>query len=262
MRPNRRLAPSGTFPPRPSLTPPLFQAFPSVPSSLSEFWLLSSGFRHLPPHSLRPHALVTQNYHAPLGGIGLSALVAILPVATLLGLLAFFHARAQIAALAAGSASMAGAIAIGIYHMPATLTVATAGYGAAYGLFPIGWIILNAIFVYQLTVDTGQFAVVQQQVAGLSRDRRVQALLIAFSFGAFIEGAAGFGTPVAITGALLIGLGFRPLEAAKLALIGNTAPVAFGALGTPAGHALAGATHLDKYVLSAMIGRQLCPSSP
>ncbi len=194
--------------------------------------------------------------YSPLGSVGLSALVAALPVVTLLGLLAFFHVRAHLAAIA--GLLVAGAIAIFVYHMPVPLTLTAAGYGAAFGLFPIGWIILNAIFVYQLTVETGQFAVVQHQVAGLSRDRRVQALLIAFSFGAFIEGAAGFGTPVAITGALLIGLGFRPLEAAKLALIGNTAPVAFGALGTPL-LTLAKITGLDLHLLSAMVGRQLSP---
>lgn len=192
--------------------------------------------------------------YAPAGGIGISALVAAIPVVILLGLLAFFHVRAHLAALAGLLA--AGAIAILVYGMPAPLALAAAGYGAAFGLFPIGWIILNAIFIYQLTVETGQFAVLQNQVAGLSRDRRIQALLIAFSFGAFIEGAAGFGAPIAITGALLIGLGFRPLEAAKLALIGNTAPVAFGALGTPL-ITLANVTQLDLGLLSSMVGRQL-----
>jgi lactate permease len=192
--------------------------------------------------------------YSPVGGIVTSALIAALPVVTLLGLLAFFHVRAQIAALA--GLLVAGVIAIFVYHMPASLAAASAGYGAAFGLFPIGWIILNAIFIYQLSVDTGQFAVLQNQIAGVSRDRRIQSLLIAFSFGAFIEGAAGFGTPVAITGALLIGLGFRPLEAAKLALIGNTAPVAYGALGTPL-ITLARITDLDLMQLSAMVGRQL-----
>jgi len=192
--------------------------------------------------------------YAPLGGVGVSALVALLPVATLLGLLAFFHVRAQFAALA--GLLVALAIALAVYRMPAPLAGAAAVYGAAYGLFPIGWIILNAIFVYQLSVDTGGFAVLQRQIAGVSGDRRIQALLIAFSFGAFIEGAAGFGTPVAITGALLIGLGFRPLEAAKLALIGNTAPVAYGALGTPL-LTLAKMTDLPIGALSAMVGRQL-----
>ena len=195
----------------------------------------------------------SQNY-SPLGSIPLSALVATLPVVVLLGLLAFWHVRAQIAALA--GLVVAGAIAIFVYHMPPVLTLAAAGYGVFYGLFPIGWIILNALFIYNLSVETGQFTVLQHQIAGLSRDRRIQALLIAFSFGAFIEGAAGFGTPVAISGALLIGLGFRPLEAAKLALIGNTAPVAYGALGTPL-ITLAKITELDLQALSSMVGRQL-----
>lgn len=140
--------------------------------------------------------------------------------------------------------------------MPAPLAFAAMGYGAAFGLFPIGWIVLNAIFLYNLSVETGGFLVLQRQVAGISGDRRIQALLIAFSFGAFIEGAAGFGAPVAISGALMIGLGFRPLEAAKLALIGNTAPVAFGSLGIPL-VTLAPLTGLDLLQLSAMVGRQL-----
>jgi lactate permease len=195
----------------------------------------------------------SQNY-APLGGIALSAMVAALPVVTLLGLLAFWHVRAQFAALA--GLLVAGIIAVAVYHMPVGLAAAAAADGAAYGLFPIGWIILNAIFIYNLSVETGQFAVLQRQLAGVSRDRRIQALLIAFSFGAFIEGAAGFGTPIAISGALLIGLGFRPLEAAKLVLIGNTAPVAFGALGIPL-ITLAKVTNLDLHLLSAMVGRQL-----
>ena len=195
----------------------------------------------------------SQNY-APLGRVGVSALIAALPIVTLLGLLAFWHVRAQIAALVA--LFVAAVIAVAVYHMPVQLAFLTSVYGAAYGLFPIGWIILNAIFVYNLSVETGQFAVLQKQVSSVSRDRRIQALLIAFGFGAFIEGAAGFGTPVAISGALLIGLGFRPLEAAKLALIGNTAPVAFGALGTPL-ITLAKITNLDLQILSAMVGRQL-----
>ena len=173
---------------------------------------------------------------------------------TLLGLLAFWHVRAQIAALA--GLLVALAIAVFVYAMPAQLALAAGAFGAAFGLFPIGWIILNAIFIYDLSVATGQFAVLQRQIAGVSGDRRIQALLLAFSFGAFIEGAAGFGTPVAVSGALMIGLGFRPLEAAKLALIGNTAPVAFGALGTPL-ITLARITDLDLQALSSMVGRQL-----
>jgi lactate permease len=195
----------------------------------------------------------SQNY-APLGGIGASALVAVIPVAVLLGLLAFWHVRAHLAAIIALLVALA--IAIFAYHMPVTLALASAGFGAAFGLLPIGWLILNAIFIYQLSVETGQFTVLQKQIAGISADRRIQALLIAFSFGAFIEGAAGFGAPVAISGALMIGLGFRPLEAAKLALIGNTAPVAFGSLGTPL-VTLAPLTGLDLHLLSAMVGRQL-----
>jgi lactate permease len=192
--------------------------------------------------------------YAPVGGIGLSALIAAIPVVILLGLLAIWHVHAHFAALAALAAALG--IAIFVYGMPAPLAFAAAGNGAAFGLLPIGWLILNALFIYQLTVETGQFAVLQRQIAGVSADRRIQALLIAYSFGAFIEGAAGFGAPVAITGALMIGLGFRPLEAAKLALIGNTAPVAFGSLGIPL-VTLAPLTGLDLQALSAMIGRQL-----
>jgi len=192
--------------------------------------------------------------YAPLGGIGVSALVASIPVLVLLGLLAFWHVRAHLAALIA--LTLAGAIAVIAYGMPLKLTIAAAGYGATFGLMPIGWLILNAIFIYQLSVETGQFAVLQRQISGVSGDRRIQALLLAFCFGAFIEGAAGFGAPVAISGALMIGLGFKPLEAAKLALIGNTAPVAFGSLGIPI-TTLAPLTGLDVLSLSAMVGRQL-----
>src|SRR5437868_13337710 len=195
----------------------------------------------------------SQNY-APLGTVGLSALIAVLPVAVLLGLLAFWHVRAQFAALA--GLLTAGLIAVAIYRMPAQLAFASALFGAGFGLFPIGWIVLNAIFIYTLSVETGQFAVLQKQIGSISSDRRIQALLIAFSFGAFIEGAAGCGAPVAICGALMMGLGFRPLEAAKLALIGNTAPVAFGSLGIPL-VTLASVTGLDLSALSAMVGFHL-----
>jgi lactate permease len=195
----------------------------------------------------------SQNY-APMGGIATSALVAAIPVVLLLGLLAFWHVKAHLAAGVALATALA--IAVFAYGMPAPLALAAAGYGAAFGLLPIGWLILNAIFIYRISVETGQFAVLQRQIAGVSRDRRIQALLLAFSFGAFIEGAAGFGAPVAISGALMIGLGFKPLEAAKLALIGNTAPVAFGSLGIPL-VTLAPLTGLDLLQLSAMVGRQL-----
>jgi lactate permease len=195
----------------------------------------------------------TQIYN-PLGNLLLSALVASLPVLVLLGLLAFYHVKAHIAAIAGLATSLA--IAILIYGMPAPLAIASAANGAAFGLFPIGWIVLCAIFVYDITVETGKFEIVKETIAGLADDRRIQALLIAFSFGAFIEGAAGFGTPVAISAAMLIGLGFKPLQAAGLALIGNTAPVAYGALGTPI-IALAKVTGLPLEQLSAMVGRQL-----
>ncbi|MFZ4984868.1 MAG: L-lactate permease [Blastocatellia bacterium] len=190
----------------------------------------------------------------PLGSLLLSSLVAALPVVILLGLLAIFHVRAHIAALI-GLAS-AFLVATVVYGMPVKLALAAAANGAAFGLFPIGWIVLTAIFVYDITVETGQFEIVKQTIAGLADDRRIQVLLIAFSFGAFIEGAAGFGTPVAVSAAMLIGLGFRPLQAAGLSLIGNTAPVAFGALGTPI-ITLAKVTGLPLEQLSAMAGRQL-----
>jgi hypothetical protein len=134
----------------------------------------------------------------------------------------------------------------------------TAVYGAGYGLFPIGWIVLNVIFMYQLTVESGQFNILQHSLTGITQDRRLQLLLIAFCFGAFFEGAAGFGTPVAVTAALLIGLGFKPLQASGLSLIANTAPVAFGALGTPI-IALAKVTGFSEITLGAMAGRILTP---
>ncbi len=196
----------------------------------------------------------SQVYSPVAGSIALSALVAALPVAVLLGLLAFGHVRAHWAALA-GLATSVG-VAMAIFGMPPELAGWAALNGAAYGLFPIGWIVLCAIFVFDVTVKSGTFEVVKHTVAHLASDRRLQALLIAFSFGAFIEGAAGFGTPVAISAAMLIALGFRPLQAAGMALIGNTAPVAYGALGTPI-IALAAVTGLPLDLLSAMVGRIL-----
>ena len=190
----------------------------------------------------------------PLGSPSLSTLVAALPIVILLAALAVLEWRAHVAALTGLVAALA--VSIVVYGMPVSTAAATALYGAAYGLLPIGWIIVNALFLYNLTVKTGQFEIVKASVAHLSTDRRIQALLIAFSFGAFIEGAAGFGTPVAICSALLIGLGFTPLYAAGLALIANTAPVAFGAIGTPI-LTLAAVTGIPANTLSAMAGRQL-----
>ncbi len=172
----------------------------------------------------------------------------------LLGALGFAHVRAHIAALLGLATSLV--VAVGIFGMPAGMATATAIYGAFYGLLPIGWIILNVIFWYQLTNERGLFTVLRDSLTAVTRDRRLQVLLIAFSFGAFFEGASGFGTPVAVTGAILMGLGFSPLAASGLSLIANTAPVAYGALGTPI-VALQSVTELDLYELSAMVGRQL-----
>ena len=190
----------------------------------------------------------------PLGNAWLSTLAAALPIVLLLVALAVFEWKAHWAALSGLAAALL--VSVVIYGMPVPAAAATAVYGAAYGLFPIGWIILAAVFLYNLTVRTGQFDIVKASVARLSADRRIQALLVAFSFGAFIEGAAGFGTPVAITAALLMGLGFTPLYSAGLSLIANTAPVAYGAIGTPI-LTLGAVTGISPSLLSAMAGRQL-----
>src|SRR5437868_12357083 len=208
----------------------------------------------------------TQNYN-PLGSEALSTLVAALPIILLLGLLASGRVSAPRAALAGLAAAFLVAVLVYVPDdgdhgygervlawTPAML--AAAANGAAFGLLPIGWIVLAAIFLYNLTVKTGQFEIVKHSIATLSDDRRLQALLIAFSFGAFVEGAAGFGTPVAISAALMMGAGFKPLQAAGLALLANTSPVAFGALGSPI-IMLAKVTDLDLYRLSSMAGRQL-----
>ena len=202
----------------------------------------------------------TQSYD-PLGNAWLSTAVAALPVVFLMGLLATGRVSAPKAALAGLLCALGFAIFL---YVPEETTIAewfptmlaAAGNGAAFGLLPIGWIVLAAIFLYNLTVATGQFDIVKHSVASLSDDRRIQALLIAFSFGAFVEGAAGFGTPVAISAALMMGAGFRPLYAAGLALLANTSPVAFGALGTPI-LTLGNVTGIDPKELSAMAGRQL-----
>jgi lactate permease len=190
----------------------------------------------------------------PLGSVLWSTLLAALPVVVLLGSIAILQMRIHYAALL--GLGVALAVALVGYRMPLLPALGSAVYGAAFGLFPIGWIILNLIFLYQLTVDRGLFTVLRESLAALAPDPRVQVILIAFAFGAFFEGAAGFGTPVAITAAILIQLGFTPLMASGLSLIANTAPVAYGALGTPI-IALAGVTGLDLHDLSAMTGRQL-----
>jgi len=190
----------------------------------------------------------------PFGSAVLSTLAAALPVVTLLVLIASGKVKAHIAAVIA--LIVAILVAILLFTMPAGLALRAAVLGAVIGFFPIGWIVLNVIFLYRLTVATGAFATLSQAIGGVTRDRRLQLLLIAFSFGAFFEGASGFGTPVAVTGAILIGLGFSPLAASGLSLIANTAPVAYGALGTPIA-GLASVTGLDPYLLGAMVGRQL-----
>lgn len=195
----------------------------------------------------------TQIYD-PLGNAVVSTLVAAIPIVSLLGCIALLRMRIHYAA--GLGLAMAFAIAVVVYRMPVGMSLLTVAYGAAYGLFPIGWIILNVIFLYQLTVRRELFEVLRNSLAGLTPDPRVQVLLIAFSFGAFIEGLAGFGTPVAITSALLIQLGFRPLQASCLALIANTAPVAFGSLGIPI-TTLSQVTGMDTLALSRMVGRQL-----
>nr|WP_294794400.1 L-lactate permease [uncultured Mucilaginibacter sp.] len=195
----------------------------------------------------------SQNYD-PLHNVFLSTLVAAIPIILLLSLIAIFRVRIHFAAILGLAAAFL--VAVLIYGMPFKTATATTFFGAANGLFPIGWIILNIIFLYQLTVDKGLFSIIRHNLAAIAPDPRIQVILIAFSFGAFFEGAAGFGTPVAITAAILIQLGFRPLAACGLSLIANTAPVAFGALGTPV-LALSSVTGIDLLHLSAMIGRQL-----
>ena len=190
----------------------------------------------------------------PLGNAAWSTIAAAIPVVTLLVLIASGKVKAHIAAIIA--VIVANLITIFVFTMPAGMSIRASILGVVSGFFPIGWIVLNVIFLYRLTVATGKFELLKRAVGGVTEDRRLQLLLIAFSFGAFFEGASGFGTPVAITGAVLIGLGFSPLAASGLSLIANTAPVAFGALGAPI-QGLATVTGLDPFQLGAMVGRQL-----
>ena len=198
--------------------------------------------------------MIWSQVYDPFGSMLLSTIAAALPVIVLLGAIGIFEIRAHIAAMLGLACALA--VAVVGFGMPAGMAGMTAIFGAGYGLMPIGWIILNVIFLYQLTNEKGEFDVLRRSIRNISDDRRMQLLFIAFSFGAFFEGAAGFGTPVAVTAAMLMGLGFSPLSAAGLSLIANTAPVAFGALGTPV-IALSAVTGLDLMELSGMIGRQL-----
>lgn len=197
-----------------------------------------------------PWPQIYDPFHNPL----VSTLVAAIPVITLLGSIAVWRLRAHYAALLGLAATLV--VAVGAVGMPVHRAILAALLGAAYGLLPIGWIILNVIFLYRLTTERGLFDALQRSLGRITTDRRLQLVLVAFCFGSFFEGAAGFGTPVAITGAILLGLGFSPLEASGLSLVANTAAVGFGGAGTPL-VALAGVTGLPLGALSAMVGRQL-----
>ncbi|CAD5110527.1 lactate permease LctP family transporter [Zestomonas carbonaria] len=195
-----------------------------------------------------------QQIYTPLGSLGLSALAALVPIIFFFLALAVFRLKGHVAGTITLALSLL--VAIFVYQMPADMAFAAAGYGFAYGLWPIAWIIVAAVFLYKLTVKSGQFEIIRSSVLSITGDQRLQVVLIGFSFGAFLEGAAGFGAPVAITAALLVGLGFNPLYAAGLCLIANTAPVAFGALGIPI--IVAGqVSGIDPFDIGAMAGRQL-----
>src|SRR6202045_3224218 len=195
----------------------------------------------------------TQIYD-PLGHWWLSTLVAALPIIVLFTLLAGLRVRPHWCAVAGAATAMF--VGILVFPMPLILAASAFTYGVAYGILKIAWIVLAAVYLYDISVETGQFEIMKESIAGITPDRRLQVLLVAFCFGAFIEGAAGFGASVAIAGAFMIGLGFRPFHAASLNLIANTAPVAWGAIGTPV-HTLAAVTALPESDLNAMAGRIL-----
>jgi lactate permease len=194
------------------------------------------------------------NYEPVAGSLGISALFAAIPIVVLFLMLGVFRKAAWMSALTALAAGLL--VSLVVYGMPAQLAFISAIYGAAFGLFPIAWIVFTSIMLYRLAVDTGKFEIIKDSIGGLTTDRRLQAMFIAFSFGAFIEGAAGFGAPVAVSGAMLAGLGFNPFYAAGICLLANTAPVAFGSIGIPV-TTLANVTGLPVLPLSAMVGR-LC----
>ena len=198
--------------------------------------------------------MVWHQIYDPFGSMAVSTLLAAVPVVVMLAALGFFHIKAHVAAAMGLAAALL--VAVFAYHMPAAMAGKAALFGGSTGLLPIGWIVLNIIFLQQLCEQNGSFKVLQASLSGITEDRRLQLLLIAFCFGAFFEGAAGFGTPVAVTAGILIGLGFSPLAASGLSLIANTAPVAFGALGTPV-ITLAKVHGYDLMEVTAMIGRQL-----
>src|SRR5580658_9335144 len=196
-----------------------------------------------------PFAFLAQQDYLPVAGnLLLSVLAAAIPIVVLLYFLGIKRTSAEVAALfGLGAALM---VSLFCYHLPVAIAVSAVGYGAAFGFFPICWIIIWALFLYRITVETGKFQIVKDSIGSLTTDRRLQALLIAFSFGAFVEGAAGFGTPVAVAAAMLTGLGFSPFYAAAICLLANTAPVAFGSIAIPV-MTLAGITGLPLDRLSA-----------
>src|SRR5438132_2185010 len=194
------------------------------------------------------------NYHPVAGSLAASALVAAIPVFVLFLMLGVLRRPAWMSALSALASALV--VSLTAYGMPVRLAVLSTIYGAASGVFPIAWVVFSSIMLYRLAVDAGKFEIIKDSVGGLTDDRRLQALFIAFAFGAFIEGAAGFGAPVAISGAMLAGLGFDPFFAAGICLLANTAPVAFGSIGIPV-TTLATVTGLPVLPLSAMVGR-LC----
>jgi lactate permease len=205
------------------------------------------------------HLSMWPQTYTPLSeNLPLSALIAALPVFVVLLLLGILRKPAWMAALS--GLGIAAAVALAVYRMPVSLLASSCLYGAAYGFLPIGWIVFTALLLYRLTVETGNFEIIKDSIGGLTSDQRLQALLIAFAFGAFIEGAAGFGTPVAVAAAMLAGLGFRPFFAASLCLLANTSPVAFGSIGTPL-IMLATVTGLPMGPLSANVGRICAPIS-
>src|SRR5919206_309072 len=194
------------------------------------------------------------NYEPIAGSLGLSALVAAIPIIVLFVMLGALRRPAWMSAITALVSALI--VSLAAYGMPLRLALLSTLYGAAYGIFPIAWIVFASIMLYRIAVDTGKFEIIKDSVGGLTDDRRLQAMFIAFSFGAFIEGAAGFGAPVAVSGAMLAGLGFNPFYAAGICLLANTAPVAFGSIGIPV-TTLANITGLPVMALSAMVGR-LC----
>lgn len=198
--------------------------------------------------------MFTQDFSAVGGSLGWSALIAVIPILYFIWALMFKKMKGYIAGIT--TLLVALVLAVVAFKMPVGTAVMAASQGAMYGIIPIGWIIVTSVFLYNVTVRTGQFDIIRYSVLSITADRRVQALLVAFSFGAFLEGAAGFGAPVAISAALLVGLGFNPLYAAGLCMIANTAPVAFGAIGIPI-TAMEGPTGIPAIEISKMVGRQL-----